>query len=313
MEKRALRTISRKAGCALLAVCVLQLAAAPLALLRPRLPDMSDALWYALMVLLGSLTVLGGALVGKRLFRVEAHGCASPVNQAETHVNQAIAETHSSASLQDSFLLVVAGAALCMAGNFAAIFVEALAGRAGIEFLGGPEEIVPQGSLGLLLAMLTTGLLPAVTEELLLRGVILPPLRRFGDGFAVVSTAALFALLHQNMEQAPMAFVSGLALGWVYVRGGRLALPILVHLWNNTAAVALLLLPERAEYIYMLALLAAGGLSAFALYLRRPKPNGIVCELPAYRRASIFFFGSVAMVLALGYFVAVIVLNTRAA
>jgi len=313
VEKRALRAVSSKAGCALLAVCALQLAAVPLALLRPRLPSASDELWFALMVLLSSLTVLGGALLGRRLFGVtffardvETHGCASPVNESR-------------ASLPDSLLLVLAGAALCMAGNFANLFVERLAGRAGIEFLGGPEPVAPQNSLGLLLALLTTGLLPAVAEELLLRGVILPPLRRFGNGFAITCAAALFALLHQNMEQAPMAFVSGLALGWVYVRGGRLALPILVHLWNNAAAVALLALPERAEYIYLLALSAAGLLSALYLYLRRPKDNKggrpkpmkALCGLSPGSGAANFFFGSAAMILALGYFVVMIILNTK--
>jgi len=303
-EKKALRIVSRKAGCALLAVCALQLAVSPLVFLRPRLPAISDALWYGLMLLLSSLTLLGGALVGKKLFGITFFA-------RETPFASFAREKHSRASLPDSTLLVIAGAALCMAGNFATVLVERLAGQAGIEFLGGPELVAPQSSLGILLALLTTGLLPAVTEEILLRGVILPPLRRFGDGFAVVCTAALFALLHQNMVQAPMAFVSGLALGWVYVRGGRLALPVLVHLWNNAAAVLLMLLPERAEYIYLFALLAAGLLSLMFLYARRPKPKGIACGLPAHRRASNFFFGSVAMVLALGYFVAVIVLNTR--
>ena len=303
-EKRALRAVSRKAGCALLAVCVLQLAAASLALLRPRLPAMGGELWFALMALLSSLTLLGGALVGKRLIRVETRGSASPIHQKFF-----AREAHSRASLLESLPLVIAGAALCMVGNFAALLVERLAGRAGIEFLGGLEPVAPQSSLGLLLALLTMGLLPAVAEELLLRGVILPPLRRFGDGFAITCTAALFALLHQNMEQAPMAFVSGLALGWVYVRGGRLALPILVHLWNNAAAVVIL--PERAEVIYMLALLAAGLLSFMVLYLRRPRPTKLISGLSPGGRAVNFFFGSAAMILALGYFVVMIVLNTR--
>ena len=305
-EKRALRAVSRKAGCALLAVCVLQLAASSIALLRPHLPAIRYELWLALMVLLSSLTVLGGALVGKKLFGITLAARKTPFASFAR-------EKHSRASLPDSLLLVVAGAALCMAGNFANLFVEQLAGQAGIEFVGAPEQIAPQSSPALLLALLTTGLLPAVTEELLLRGTILPPLQPFGDGFAIVCTAALFALLHQNMEQAPMAFVSGLALGWVYVRGGRLALPILVHLWNNAAAVALMLLPEGAEMIYMFALLVLGPLCALILYLRRPKQTKLISELSPGSRAAHFFFGSAAMLLALGYFIVMIVLNTRVA
>ena len=294
-EKHALRAISRKAGFALLAVCVLQLAVSPIAFLRPQLPATSDALWLSLLAVLSGLTIAAGALAGKKLF-------GSEPQRREIR----------KAGAGESAALVVAGAALCMAGNFVGSLVENLAGRAGIEFHGGPGQAAPQGLPGLLLMLLTVGLLPAVTEELLLRGVILPPLQAFGDGFAVTGAAALFALLHQNMEQAPMAFVSGLALGWVYVRGGRLILPMAVHAWNNTAAVLLSLAPDRAADIYALGLGALGLLCLLALYLRRPAPERHMCALSPGKRALHFFFGSVPMVMALGYFIVVIVLNTKA-
>jgi membrane protease YdiL (CAAX protease family) len=200
-----------------------------------------------------------------------------------------------------------------MAANLVTVFVEALAGRAGIVFRGGPELITPRGAPGLLMLLLTVAVLPAVTEEFLLRGVLLPALRPFGDGFAVVCTAVLFALLHQNMQQAPMAFAAGLALGRVYLRsGGRLTIPIIVHGWNNAAAVALGLVSGRAANVYALALGLLGMLSLAYLFLRRrPAPPKVKCELPAYRRAFSFFFGSAAMVLPLLYFIVVIVLNTQ--
>ena len=292
MEKHALRAISRKTGCSLLAVCALQQA---VSFGAARLPALEEELRFNVMLVLSSLTVLAGALLGRKLLRnemQEAKGKPCPL-------------------FPDIGLLTLAGAALCMAGNFVAVFVERLAGRAGVEFTGGPERMTPQSVPGLLLMLLTVGVFPAVAEELLLRGVILPPLRRFGDGFAVLCTAALFALLHQNMEQAPMAFVSGLALGWVYVRSGRLAVPVAVHLWNNAAAVALMLLPGSAADVYTLGLGLLGMLCLLILYLRRPAPQKIVCEMPAYRRASNFFFGSAAMVLALAYFIVVIAMNTR--
>jgi len=295
MEKRALRTLSRKAGCALLAVCALQLAASFAALRLQRRLDAGGGLWFHLLAVLSGMTVLTGALLGRELLAgdIPKHG-RPPLRPMEGPA------------------LAAAGAALCMAANFAAVLVEAIAGRAGIEFHGGPEQIVPQSAPGLLLMLLTVGVLPAITEEWLLRGVILPPLRRFGDGFAVVCAAALFALLHQNMEQAPMAFVSGLALGWVYVRGGgRLAIPMLVHCWNNAAAVALSLLPDRAANIYALVLFILGVLSLGYLYLCRPEVKKPVCEMPAGRRALHFFFGSAAMAVSLLFFVVVILLNTQ--
>jgi len=296
MEKRALRSISRKAGCALLAVCVLQLAVSFAAVMLQDRLGLGGSLWFHLVAVLSGMTVLTGAVVGRELLGGQRKNCGRLASRPYRW---------------ESVLLILAGAALCMAGNLVGALVEQLAGQAGIAFQGGPEPPQPQSLPGLLLVLLTVAVLPAVAEEWLLRGVILPPLRRFGDGFAVVSTAVLFALLHQNMEQAPMAFVAGLALGWAYVRSGRLAVPIAVHLWNNAAAVALTLLPERAVNLYVLGLGLLGMLSLCIVYLHRQVQKKIACELPAYRRASNFFFGSTAMVMALAYFLVIIVLNTR--
>ena len=325
-DKQALRAISRRAGCALLVVCALQLAASFVAVfLKDRL-GLGGSLWFHLVAVLSGMTVLAGAAVGRRLLRVERRDSASPVKTAQTHGfssrgthNFSSRETHCRASLFDACLLIIAGAALCMAGNAVGAFVEQIARQAGIEFQGGPAPAAPQSLPGLLLMLLTVAVLPAVAEEWLLRGVLLPTLKPFGDGFAVACTAALFALLHQNMEQAPMAFVSGLALGWAYVRSGRLVVPVLIHLWNNAAAVAFTLLPEGAANVYVPALAVLGVVGLFVLYLRRrPQdnkgghaPKEIYREMPAWRRTSNFFFGSAAMALALAYFVVLIGMNTR--
>ena len=315
MEKQALRSISRRAGLALLAVCALQLGVSfAAAALRGRLNLDGDA-WFHLVAVLSGMTVLTGAVVGRELFR----GRAQQTGGKTGVPGKPKAFWGGKAGMGECAALVIAGAALCMAGNLVGVLVEQIAGQAGIEFQGGPQPPQPQGLPGLLLMLLTAAVLPALAEEWLLRGVLLPPLQPFGDGFAVVCTAALFALLHQNMEQAPMAFVSGLALGWAYARSGRLAVPMAVHLWNNAAAVLVMFLPERAENVYVLGLGMLGVLSLFILYLRRPKdnkggrpaPQKIMCQMSAGRRASNFFFGSAAMVLALAYFVVIIALNTR--
>jgi len=321
-EKKALRAVSRRAGCALLAVCALQLGVSFAAVWLQERLGLGGGAWFHLVAVLSALTVLAGALVGRELLRKRDFDGGRPAWGLKYDREGSIFPARLSVRpYWECVPLIPAGAALCMAGNLVGALVEQLAGQAGIEFQGGPEPTAPQGLPGLLLMLLTVAVLPAVTEEWLLRGVILPALRRFGDGFAVVCTAVLFALLHQNMEQAPMAFVSGLALGWVYIRSGRLAVPVAVHLWNNAAAVLVMFLPERAENVYVLGLAMLGVLSLFVLYLRRPKdnkggrpaPHKIMCGMSAGKRAGNFFFGSVAMVLALVYFIAVIALNTRIA
>ena len=294
-ERRLLRSLSRRTGAALLLVCALQLAAGFAAVRLQGLFGAESGLWLHVLAALGGMTILSGALAGKQMLGGEI----------------LLAKTEPCPALE-ACLLVPAGAALCMAGNAAGAIAEQLAGRAGLEFHGAPEIEAPQGLPLLLLQLLTTALLPALAEEWLLRGVLLPPLRRFGGGFAVACTAALFALLHQNMQQAPMAFVSGLVLGWAYIRSGRLLVPVAIHFWNNAAVSAFMLLSDRAANVYVMALGAFGLLCLLILYANRPAPQKAETGLSAGRQAMLYFFGSVPMVLALVYYIAMIVLNTSA-
>lgn len=304
-EKRGLRRLSRAAGAALLLVCLLQILASLAIVYLPRPQGMSDAVWLSLVSVLSGLTIFPGALLGRKL--------AGPATYTPPRKKAGPAECA---------MLTAAGIAVCLLGNLASALAQQLAGRAGIEFQGAPQEIVPDNLPGLLLMLLCIALAPAVTEELLMRWALLPPLRRYGDSFAVLCTAALFALLHQNMEQAPMAFVSGIALGWVYIRSGRIGVPVAVHLWNNAVSVLLLYLPrwlgeDTATLVsnrYVLAMIALGLLCGILLYMHsaaRPAREKPLCVLPPGRRAVHYFLGSPAMVLSLLYFAVLIVLNTE--
>lgn len=53
-----------------------------------------------------------------------------------------------------------------------------------------------------------------------------------------------FGVVHGNWVQAPFAFVTGLALGWMYYRTGSLLPGILMHFVNNSAAVLSFLLAD---------------------------------------------------------------------
>lgn len=74
-----------------------------------------------------------------------------------------------------------------------------------------------------------------VTEELLFRGLVLNALlRRYSPLVAVLFSALLFALLHMNPWQLPVAMVSGVLLGWLYVRTRSLWPCLLGHAFMNT-------------------------------------------------------------------------------
>lgn len=76
--------------------------------------------------------------------------------------------------------------------------------------------------------------LAPIGEEILFRRLLLRAIQPYGDRLAVIITAALFAIYHGNLDQAPYAFVVGLFLGIAAVRSGSTIVPIILHLLNNT-------------------------------------------------------------------------------
>lgn len=95
----------------------------------------------------------------------------------------------------------------------------------------------PKGFFGFLLTLASTVLIPGLVEEFACRGLILGLLRPFGEGFAVLTSAILFGLMHGNFEQMPFAFVLGLALGFIVVKTGSLWIAVAIHASNNLVSV----------------------------------------------------------------------------
>ena len=81
------------------------------------------------------------------------------------------------------------------------------------EMLWADEYETP---LQIVMAFVTTAIIPAFVEEFLFRGMILTNLRPYGRVTAIVGSAVLFGLMHQNIEQVFYATVAGLFLGYVY-------------------------------------------------------------------------------------------------
>lgn len=88
-------------------------------------------------------------------------------------------------------------------------------------------------------------------EEWLCRGVVLRGmLKKVGPAWAIVISAAFFALIHGNQWQAVPAFLMGLVFGYLYYKTGSLKLTMLMHFANNTMALVISKIPslKDAEY-----------------------------------------------------------------
>ncbi|MBP7275560.1 MAG: CPBP family intramembrane metalloprotease [Kiritimatiellae bacterium] len=94
----------------------------------------------------------------------------------------------------------------------------------------------------------TSVVLVPVAEELLFRDVLLPFLtRRFGLIAAVLSCAALFAVLHFNVAAFLPIFVLGLGLGSLYALTGHILAPVMMHTLFNGVNLALLLYTQSGR------------------------------------------------------------------
>ena len=109
-----------------------------------------------------------------------------------------------------------------------------------------------------------------VLEELIFRGVILKLLQRHGVSFAVIFSAFLFTLFHQNVAQIFLPFLLGVMLALITVRSGSILPAVLAHILNNSLAMALdALLPADNMLFYWLGYLiyAVVMLGLGAIYL----------------------------------------------
>ena len=321
-ELRSLRRMSRAGGCALLYICAMQLVLAlGLDWLAERaggfigmyVPGAEVKLYWDgfTYLLIGLFAVMPGVLIGLRMLSPAEHNLSLPFRRESGSRGRESGGRFTTAKV------VFAGAFLCFAGNLASSLLASFAGRFGYGFMG-PEETPSETTAGFLFMMLAVAIVPAVGEEALIRGMVMQPLRRYGDGFALVCSALLFAVLHQNLAQAPMAFVSGLAIGWAALRTGTLWAPILIHMWNNGASVILRALEKplgeeragAAMTAYMVMLVVLGALALASLWRGRDRQPRPANPIGAGARAVHYFFGSPAMVVALAYMAAMLVLTT---
>lgn len=130
----------------------------------------------------------------------------------------------------------------------------------------------PKGFFGFILSVIATAIVPGLVEEFACRGIVLGSLRKYGDAFALITSSAIFGLMHGNFEQMPFAFTVGLVLGFLVLKTGSLWLSVAVHVFNNLVSVVFSYLPnsisqqeQNVIYSLFLAVCLVLGVLAVAL------------------------------------------------
>ena len=146
--------------------------------------------------------------------------------------------------------LVLVGVGVSAFANIATSTVSSIFSGFGIEFLA-PKIDYPSGFFGLIISVLAVAVTPALVEEFSMRGMVMGHLREFGDDFAILMSATVFAMIHGNLVQIPFAFIMGLIIGYAVVKTGSLITGIAIHFINNFASVILDMIVEGTSSTFV--------------------------------------------------------------
>lgn len=126
------------------------------------------------------------------------------------------------------------GLSACLISSFLSEILLGFFSLFGIEFTTGLEDTpVADSPLGYFFTLLSIAVVAPLVEEFAFRCVLLQPLRKYGDKFAIIISSILFGLMHGNMVQAPAAAVIGLVLGYLCIKTGTVWTSMAIHMFNN--------------------------------------------------------------------------------
>ena len=132
-------------------------------------------------------------------------------------------------------------------------------------------------------SFLLVAIFAPIFEEWLCRGMVLRGL--LGNGvkpvWAIVISAAFFAVIHMNPWQALNAFIIGMVMGYVYYKTGSLWLTMLIHFVNNGFAVVCAQIPSLKDYDFWIDMM---GKNTYAVVYVLGVVALIMCLVLAFKR-----------------------------
>lgn len=102
-----------------------------------------------------------------------------------------------------------------------------------VEGLSTLTELMPNP----VMAVIVIALMPAVCEELLMRGFILKSFSEFKEIMAIIVIGIMFGIMHFDPFRFVPTAILGMASAYIVLKTKSLVLPMLYHLVNNTLSV----------------------------------------------------------------------------
>lgn len=180
---------------------------------------------------------------------------------------------------KELWALVFVGMAVAMVANTASDMVQTNFSFFGLQNTVNMSEKV-SSPLEIVLYIISTAIVPAFAEEFAFRGILMGTLRRFGDAFAIITSAIVFGAMHGNITQIPFAFILGLVFAYVDCKTNSILPSIIIHFLNNFYAVMLDILQSTGVfsdrifmmiYFILIAVFCILGLVSFFYIIKKDK------------------------------------------
>ena len=106
--------------------------------------------------------------------------------------------------------------------------------------------------LSKVLFFIQIAVLPAIFEELYIRGAVFSFSKKYGKTFAIFASAILFSVIHLNITQSVFAFLMGILLSLLVVKSKSLIPSMLLHFINSGYEGALTIFENNAIAIFII-------------------------------------------------------------
>lgn len=106
---------------------------------------------------------------------------------------------------------------------------------------------IPENKAVFFLYLIVHIIIIPIISELHTRGALMQLLRQFGDGFAIIITAALTGLITYNVNVFCFSFVTAVVIGYFTVRTGSVMTAIIMRITAQAISYGLFLLDEMLE------------------------------------------------------------------
>lgn len=214
-----------------------------------------------------------------------------------------------------TLLLVLIGFGGCLVANYVTVFLRAFGEGIGIysDYTALQD---PSSTLDVVMIFIGSAIVPPLFEEFAMRGVLMQSLRKYGDAFAIVTSAFVFGVFHGNAVQMPFAFLCGLVIGYAVIATESLWTGVIIHgLMNAMSAGSSALIYYFDEYVsntFFYVGSAVGitfGILALIIYLTRYKKenllknNGYINNVPIIEKFLKFNSSPVMIITIIIYFI----------